>query len=89
VAKKKLLQIPVDDIQFNWVHKSKKEMKMDTIPEFFRTILSYLMESDISELKNRMEKARIAAMLQEVSKKAEEYAKQKEQLEAKLEKIGA
>lgn len=85
---KKVLQIPVEETQLIWIKDSMKEMKIKKQPEFIRTVLSYLMESDISDLKNKMEKTRISAMLQEAESKAEEALKEKEHLEKQLEKLG-
>lgn len=86
---KKVLQIPVDEQHVEWIGKSMKEMKIKKQPEFFRAVISFLMESDITELKNKMAKARISSLLQEAQQKEEEARKEREALEKQLEKVEA
>lgn len=85
----KTLQVPVDDKTLEWVNKSKKEMKIKKDAEFIRMLLAYLMENEISELKERIEKARISAMLQEAEEKAQYALRVKAELEKQLEKLNA
>jgi hypothetical protein len=86
---KKVLQSPLDERHFAWIKESMKVMKIKKQPEFVRTMIDYLMETDITELKLRMEKARISTLLQEAEEKAKYALQTKEQLEKQLEKLGA
>lgn len=86
---KKTIQVPADDMLLGWVNKSMKEMKIKTQAEFVRTVLTYVKDTDIAELKTKMEKTRITAMLQEAQNKAHEALERKEALEAQLLKLEA
>lgn len=86
---RKIIQVPIGEEISGWMAKSMKEMKIKKQAEFVRTLLSYLMNSDISDLKTKMEKTRITTMLQEAEEKASYALKIKTELEKQLEKLNA
>lgn len=91
MAKAKLLQIPVSDENLlDWISKSQKEMKIKTTAEFIRTVINYVRFSGgIGELKHKIEKTHLEALLQEADAKAQAAMKAKEQIQERLEKINA
>lgn len=86
---KKIMQVYLGEDIWAWITKSMKEMKIKNLSEFIRTVFAYLMETDSTELKTKIEKARISSMLQDAEARAEKAAKEKEQLERQLEKLNA
>lgn len=74
--------------QTMWIKKSSKEFRLKAT-EFVRTMIDYLRESDIKELKTRMQRRQLETELENVREKAETYTKQREKLEQQLETLTA
>lgn len=71
-----------------WIKKSAKAFKMND-SEFMRTLLAFNRETDISELKARMQKTSLESRLVVIRKQEEEARRTREQIEKQLEAVSA
>lgn len=72
-----------------WIKKSTKEFKANGESEFMRIVIGYLRETDIKDLRDKMQRTRIENELNEARRKSEEYQKKQELLESQLEALSA
>lgn len=83
----KMWQVAVGDELEERTRKAMKEMKIKKEAEFIRTVVTYVLDSDVSVLKNKIETSRILSLLQAANKAADEAMQNKTQLEKQLEKV--
>lgn len=86
---KPVLQIPVDETLTVKIKKAQKELKLSSKAECGRTLLEYVLENDISELHERMEKTKLEKQYQLIEESIKELLSKKEHTEKQLEKLSA
>lgn len=84
---KPVVQIPVDETFISKLTKAQKELKMSSKAECGRTLLEYVLDNDISELKSRMDRSRLEKQRQEVEATLQELSERKQKLDKQLEKL--
>jgi hypothetical protein len=89
MIKGKTVQIPGSPEFISKLSKAQKELKASSMAECGRMLLEYVLENDISGLRERVKKAELEKQAQKIDEQLQHIQAQKAKLEKELEALSA